>query len=279
MRTSPPSSTSRVCHRSRYRLRCSSLTAPAERIVWRHLSPADAPDGALFSINGNGTDRQLFLASYERDPEWSGDRSLVFYRSDRTQLPGLYSYKPDEALETPLVVGAGLSDLTGSPLYGFSAFVSLDNQVLVVFRSAGTNFLGIGNKPAWAPSADSILFVRDGDVWISSPIGVNMRRLVTGASSPRWSPNGSQILFWRDQGSGVGSYWIANADGTGATMVIQGSFLPDAGASWSPNGRQFVYSSTAGGQSNLWVVNTDGTGAVNITNGTGESNTQPTWFR
>lgn len=63
------------------------------------------------------------------------------------------------------------------------------------------------------------------------------------------------------------------------TLVTQGSFLADDGASWSPNGRQFVYSSNAGNQSNLWVVNIDGTGATNITSGMGEVNVQPTWFR
>ena len=86
-------------------------------------------------------------------------------------------------------------------------------------------------------------------------------------------------LFAECVAAEVGSYWIANADGTEATMIIQGAHIPDAGSSWSPNGRQFVYASNAGGQSNLWVINIDGTGDRNLTNGTGETNVQPTWFR
>jgi hypothetical protein len=262
-----------------YRIRCYSLSAQAERIVWTHQAPGD-PVKALFTMNANGTDRRLFRGGGASDPEWSLDRSRVYFTLDNLDPVGPAVVWRDVSVGEEQVAGLGRvpADPTSSPDHSIRCYVTQDDQLLVG-GGVATTLLSIGLKPAWAPSTDSILFVRDGDIWIASSGAVNMRRLIPGGSSPHWSPSGTKILFWRDLGSGLGSYWIANADGTGATMVIQGSFLPDAGSSWSPNGRQFVYSSMADGQSNLWVINTDGTGATNITNGTGETNIQPTWFR
>lgn len=269
-----------VLARLAYRVHCESLTAPTARIVWRHQSPVDAPDFALFSINGDGSGRQLFKQGDNLDPEWTSDHSRLLFGDYDVAVPGIFAKAASGTLEQ-ILSGNAVSDASWAPAGGSTVWVfrRAGTDVLLANAPGTSSFVEEGSKPAWAPSLDSILFVRAGNIWIGSPTSGGLHQVIANGSSPRWSPNGSKVLFWRDMGGGVGSYWIMNADGTEATMIIQGAHIPDAGSSWSPNGRQFVYSSNAGGQSNLWIVNIDGTGDRNLTGGTGETNIQPTWFR
>jgi Tol biopolymer transport system component len=145
--------------------------------------------------------------------------------------------------------------------------------------------LGDGDKPAWAPSADSILFQKGNAVWIMAANGANARQLIANAAWPHWSPNGSRILFLREPGVTdifPPAWWVANADGSGEVKVVELTMLENWGASWSPNGRKIVYYDAPAGEADLWTINLDGTGATNLTNSTEaqpERHESPSWFR
>jgi Tol biopolymer transport system component len=88
--------------------------------------------------------------------------------------------------------------------------------------------------------------------------GSNARRLTTASGFPipwSWSPDGKRILFYRD-----GSIIVANADGSGETVLTSDPAFLDAIPSYSPNGRFIAFSRdpVGPGAPRPYVMNADG---------------------
>ena len=273
-----------------FNVRCSSLTLPAERIAWR-ANVADTDGPKLYTMRGDGTDRQLLVNDeWARDVEWTQDRTKLYYGSIAMMSSlAVFSIDANGSNAHRIQVNTGWQiDPTSSPDGQKIAFeVEQFPEGIWVANANGSSpvRLGDGEKPAWAPSADSILFQSGNAVWIMAANGANAHQLIANAAWPHWSPNGSRILFLRAPGPAdifPPAWWAANADGSGEVKVVELTMLENWGASWSPNGRKIVYYDAPAGENDLWTINIDGTGATNLTNSTEEQPEQhesPSWFR
>ncbi len=138
-------------------------------------------------------------------------------------------------------------------------------------------------------SADSIVYIDQGNVWSASPDGSGTERLSppcpTGQSlpkcvddrSPVYSPNGTHIAFVRTTRRPV--VMVAGA-GLGRARPVAGlaSFRgrPYAVA-WSPNGRQLVFASAGDKGQALYLVPTKGKGVRRLTPLALEAGGRPDW--
>lgn len=111
-----------------------------------------------------------------------------------------------------------------------------------------------GTRLAYGITRNDIGTRPSSEVWIRDlRTGVTTRLGMGGpVSSPRWSPDGAHIAFIGRVGDSSGVA-VANADGTGARLLATtagtNAVLPRVGErlTWSPDGKQIAYSSTAPG--------------------------------
>jgi eukaryotic-like serine/threonine-protein kinase len=98
---------------------------------------------------------------------------------------------------------------------------------------------GLEDDPAIAPSGETFLFVRDGDIYLQRTDGRNAINLTkTPAereSAPAFSPDGSQIAFHSSRDGG--GIFVMGATGESARRISSRGFDP----SWSPDGKQIVF--------------------------------------
>ena len=117
---------------------------------------------------------------------------------------------------------------------------------------------------AWSPDGRRIAFVRRGGqdgagvVYVVGSDGSNLVPISSRGVAPvppTWSPDGSRIAYVADYGRGRTRIEVAAADGTGHSILVDGSPAGDPYyPSWSPSGEKLAYSNRSG----IWVVGTDG---------------------
>ena len=117
---------------------------------------------------------------------------------------------------------------------------------------------------AWSPDGRRIAFVRRGGqdgagvVYVVGSDGSNLVPISSRGVAPvrpTWSPGGSRIAYVADYGRGRTRIEVAAADGTGHSILVDGSPAGDPYyPSWSPSGDKLAYSNRSG----IWVVGTDG---------------------
>jgi hypothetical protein len=140
-----------------------------------------------------------------------------------------------------------------------------------------TSEYGNDDEPALDPSATTIAFVsgRSGTprVWLMDADGANPRPLETGSASyipeaaPRWSPSGDRIVFTSTR-SGTAQVYVVPAAGGVALQLsheTRGGFLP----SWTPDGRNVLYTAVTGAGQVLSVPAAGGTATVFATDARG----------
>jgi len=118
----------------------------------------------------------------------------------------------------------------------------------------------------WSHDGEKIVLIAYGaktpSIFVMSKNGENVTQITAGYGA-RWSPNGKQLVFCRPaEGRGASdSIWIANADGTEATKVIEDNSQV-LEVAWFPDGKSIVFSSEREHKhrSALFRVNVDGTG-------------------
>lgn len=130
----------------------------------------------------------------------------------------------------------------------------------VTHRAASTSPV-----PAWAQQLGGEVAYMCGDsICLMRPDGTGRYILPptyperpTGPEwDPSWSPDGRRLAFRGYYGQGDGQYdlYVASANGCHVTRLTRG--LNGTSSSWSPTGRQIVFSVPLG----IYVINADGTG-------------------
>ena len=106
-----------------------------------------------------------------------------------------------------------------------------------------TNIKGGACPTDWSPDGEKIAFIAYGatpSIFVMGKNGDNVSQIIAGYGA-KWSPDGKQQVFCRSpEGRGKSdSIWIANADGTGATKVIEDDSQV-LEVAWSPDGKSVV---------------------------------------
>jgi TolB protein len=128
---------------------------------------------------------------------------------------------------------------------------------------------------SWSPSGDRILgdcgMVESWVIDVSNGTGYSLtQRWGRTVNTPDWSPLGDKILYT----AGTDAY-VANLDGSGASMVLPGVEQPE----WSPDGTRIVFVKPAYWGNQIFVANADGSGWKQLTSSStsGGSDGWPTW--
>jgi Tol biopolymer transport system component len=209
------------------------------------------------------------------EPAWSPDGSQIAFTSDRGGNDDIYVMNSN---------GGNLRQLTSDP------FAAL--------------FFNWGNAadfaPAWSPNGKQIAFVSgrnnssltyvDTDIFIMDANGQNVTqwkgsRPYAADKYPEWSPDGCCIIFASSPYTASGETGVSNiylgsknpgseADITNLTLVD----AMDSDPSWSPDGKQVVFSSYQDDNWHIYVMNKDSSGLVQLTFGEGsEAEISPVW--
>ena len=101
--------------------------------------------------------------------------------------------------------------------------------------------LGAMALAATADAAESIAFIRGGNIWVMDFDGQHQRAVTTSAdcASPSWSPEGSKLVYVRGDGFRKKSLWILDvAAGTASqfTSRLSDYICPR----WSPDGKRIA---------------------------------------
>jgi DNA-binding winged helix-turn-helix (wHTH) protein/Tol biopolymer transport system component len=154
--------------------------------------------------------------------------------------PFLYDIAPDRSA---LLVSDWASS-TPMPLWSLSLPQEVPRKVGNVTATGAT----------FTPNGKHIIFSKGAEIWISDVDGSQMRRLWTAPGYVSWflktSPDGKRMRLPVCGPSGC-TIWELNTDGSGAHSLLpdwqphsvlgEGSWIPEGGGSWSPDGRYYVF--------------------------------------
>lgn len=209
-----------------------------------------SPDGAslVFGVQGEGGG--VFVAHADGSgvrriaagtmPAWSPDGARIAYRADDGEIHVMAADGSDDVVLTDVgwtaypdwspdghtlaFVGPGpRGHRDGSDVYTSNEDGSIVSNL--------TSHPAIDTQPAWSPTGGTILFrtnraMESADAPLHEQLfqmnaeGGNLIRLTddtTVTHAPTWSPDGTRIAF--DDGRAV---FVANADGSGITRVVDG---------------------------------------------------------
>jgi len=252
-------------------------------------NPAFAPDGTqllftLFRGGYNKGDAALLLISLVQGSDletafdepghaavnlpgsgWSAANGLISFASDRTGPEEIWVLKP----------GAPPTRVTvhdGPALYGEPSF-SPDGD-WIVFEEK----VELANKPG--AGREEL-----GSIWKIRTDGSALTRLLDGpgtdrdAREPNWSPRNDRIVFQlRERGSDLWALFTISSDGTSLRRLTE---VPGehTDASWSPDGRWVVFSSTYGDLAlpQIFAIPAEGGRPIRITRDDSSYDGAPSW--
>lgn len=224
--------------------------------------------------------------------EIDGDTNLLVHRRTRVKFSQTTEIGGDvEGLNDPDLLAGAIRYPRAKNIWLFGGLILLLlTGIFFIYnfpisnrpvRSGGltnlTNNVAEDTLPAWSPDGKKIAFTsnRDGagDIYVMGADGSRITRLTftqERESSPVWSPDGAKIVFDSER-DGNKEIYAMNADGSGQTRL---TFNPttDAGpVSFSPDGKQVVFSRNAANDGktaynyDIYTMNADGTDVKQLT--------------
>jgi Tol biopolymer transport system component len=233
---------------------CSSAASGVEPL--RGKIVYTAPSGDLWTMNADGSHRRRVTHSgpaTDYSPSWAPDGRRIVFRTER---------------------GKYVRDPHGSGAEG-----------IFVINVDGTHERQIqpqtgGLFPAWAPNGKKIAYtgVKPGGgdgIFLMNPDGSRKHDVRTSsfaAEGAIWSPDGSKIAYGAHAGDGNWAVWLMNADGSDQRQLTHPVLVEPAGTggdyptSFSPDGRQILFSSGQHQTREIYSINLDGSGRRRLTN-------------
>lgn len=219
-------------------------------------------------------------ATFEYDATFSPDgRFILFIRDER-----IYVMRRDGSGMRPvrrdvLEQGCPRFSPDGSKISLWRG--SAKTGAYFVMNADGTGLRRISGKerlawgcPSWFPDGQQLVFAEDLSLYVASVDGAHVERITDDKDGdlyrPSVSPDGRWIAcdgWLRRSGYGI---VLMRADGTGMRRITTGAseLQNDAGAAWSPDGRQIVFSGYRGRLkgAGLYVVGREGSGLRRLSN-------------
>ena len=181
---------------------------------------AGAPSFGLFSINGDGTNRQQLGGGIQDYPSWSPGSNEIAYVANYISLRKTGSGGGEGSLVVEVDTTDQLKTAVGDSFPGFTNSAA----AFVPFTYGSTFIL----HPAWSPDGMRIAFeLQDANgvshIFAISNLGagvvVPLTKLATFSDrSPTWSPDGTKIFFSSNR-SGSWQIWWMYADGSSPTQL------------------------------------------------------------
>jgi Tol biopolymer transport system component len=239
-----------------------------------NINPSWSPDGTrlafessrhggseIYVINlGTGAERRLTFSDPDIEnthPSWSPDGTTIVFDSNRDGTWNLYSIRSDGTGERRLTSPAG--------------------------ASAGAVTENFARHPEWSPDGRLIAFDSDrdgnGEFYVIRPDGTGLRRITESSaneSHPLWTPRGELVVARTEDGKR--SLWAVHAE-SGNTRSLFDASRNYGGVNISPNGRRFVYLSSAEATPRLFVAPMDGSAPPRPITPPGATSYEAAWSR
>jgi TolB protein len=132
-----------------------------------------------------------------------------------------------------------------------------------------------GMSPAFSPDGKRLAFVYQGpndrgpNAFVINVDGTNLKPLTSdfGAVAVSWSRDGSRILLTDvNTKTGLAAMSTVRADNGSAQTFLTDDLFSNAGDTYTPDGKQILFGSSAGGISSaVWRMNADGSGKERLT--------------
>jgi len=228
--------------------------------------------------------RQLTMnpaTTQDVSPDWHPSASSLLFQSTRIGgIPNIWRYNFGERGLTQLTFTKfGAENGRYSPdgsLIIYTAYDAAGRRHIWMVDAEGRNptELGDGFDASWSPDGRTIVFaraVREGsdrttDIWLMDADGTNARRLTgeraKSESAPRFSPDGQSIVYemtWNPSDSSAAQpsrrilreVWMVGVDGQNARQL---TLYEASRPSWSPDGKQVIFSTARGSSQDVWMI-------------------------
>ncbi|MEI6805879.1 MAG: translocation protein TolB [Myxococcaceae bacterium] len=213
-------------------------------------------------------------------PVLSPDGKDILFTSYLNKNPDLFSIKTD---------GSNLKIFSNkSGINSGASFAPNGSQIALTLSHEGksdiylcdkncqnckrlTSGFSLNTSPSFSPDGKQIAFVsnRSGNpqIYTMQTDGLNIKRITFQGKynqAPKWSPLGDLIVFTGRDERNIFDIFLANVNSSQITRVTQDQGSNDE-ASFAPNGRMIVFSSTRNGSRDLFVSNLEGSFQKQIT--------------
>ncbi|HWQ03296.1 MAG TPA: protein kinase [Candidatus Nitrosotenuis sp.] len=200
-----------------------------------------------------------------------------------------------------VMIGGVVLVLAAAGWFGWTKFSGGKSAPVQYKVTQFTSLPGLEDSPTWSPDGRSLAYVSDAagqlDIYVQQISGGRAIRLTDSDADdaqPAWSPDGSQIAFVSARArtdkrfasilnlgplqlffaGRNGDVWVMPALGGTSRRIAEDAYYP----SWSPDGKQLVYSAMRDGKWGLWIGSVDGSTAPRLIIDRGqEVVTQPAW--
>jgi TolB protein len=237
---------------------------------------------------------------------WSPDRArlaFIYTSSGNLNESELHLINADGAQEISILGPGTFGNPAWSPdgvTLAFAKQFPDGTRRLMLLDATGQNLRELGVRSdwdweaAWSPDGLRLAFVSNclkpscdsavSDLWVMNADGSGAHRLTAGvgidddAYSPVWSPDGEWIAFDMERNS-IRDVYRIRPDGTNLERLTSGTrFTSYLAPSYSPDGRQLVYTQWSGadGLTHLLITPADGGTATSLPLAVGEA-IDPDW--
>lgn len=250
----------------------------------------------VFTITIDGLNRkQLTFEGDNGRPDWSPEGKRITFGSVRNGKVWIAVMDADGSNQKLLVEGNAPDWSPDGSKIAFSRPTPTSVEIWVInadgsgekqITHSGTAKVG----PSWSPDGKQMAFIMiknpgsqfdpQPQIGIINSDGKNERILTTekrinihlesngdtticetanDANAPAWSPIDNRIAFWSGIETQYGQIWTINSDRTGSKQLTEDcNHRNSDDPSWSPDGKQILFSTGRSGRNELWVMDANG---------------------